>query len=108
MFDILGAVAVWQEKQQNLERQRKQTEGNLDHTVKQVERLQGDVAAAARRYTYIQDTRAFIADMCDMLQVRRIVFLATCICSSSSSSSPRAGLSVHTHASGTRAVGAVE
>ncbi len=52
-----------------MEQQRRQTEANLDHTVKAVGRLEGELAAAARKYTYLQDTRGFIADMCDMLQV---------------------------------------
>lgn len=37
-----------------------------------VTQLEGDVAAAAHKYTYLQEMRAFVADMCDMLQVRRL------------------------------------
>ena len=37
--------------------------------VKAVGRLEGELAAASRKYTYLQDTRGFIADVCDMLQV---------------------------------------
>jgi GC-rich sequence DNA-binding factor len=36
-----------------------------------VTRLEGNVAAAGQKYTYLQEMRAFVADMCDMLQVRR-------------------------------------
>lgn len=59
-----------QERQQHVERQRKQTEGNLADSLQAVARLEGEVAAASHRYTYVQETRGFIADMCDMLQVR--------------------------------------
>ncbi len=54
-----------------MERQRKQTEANLADSLGAVARLEGEVAAASHRYTYLQETRGFIADMCDMLQVRR-------------------------------------
>lgn len=37
-----------------------------------VTQLEGDVAAAAQKYTYLQEMRAFVADMCDMLQVRHL------------------------------------
>lgn len=37
-----------------------------------VTQLEGGVAAAAQKYTYLQEMRAFVADMCDMLQVCRL------------------------------------
>lgn len=42
----------------------------LRHALQAITQLESDVAAASQKYTYLQETRGFVADMCDMLQVR--------------------------------------
>ena len=32
--------------------------------------LEADLSAASSKYAFLQETRAYIADLCDMLQVR--------------------------------------
>lgn len=102
MVSLREGLRRQQEKQQHVDRQQIQTKARLAdslqvhiHSVAKplqpgaifamqypttlvydwqaVTQLEGDVAAAAQKYTYLQEMRAFVADMCDMLQVRRLI-----------------------------------
>ena len=42
----------------------------MQDSVAAVARLEGDLEAASSKYTFLQQLRAFVADLCDMLQVR--------------------------------------
>jgi GC-rich sequence DNA-binding factor len=101
MVSLREGLRRQQEKQQHVDRQQIQTKARLADSLQvhihraseplqpgaifamqhltalvydwqAVTQLEGDVAAAAQKYTYLQEMRAFVADMCDMLQVRRL------------------------------------
>ena len=51
--------------QQNARR----TAENLATSLARVEGLEGELAAAGEKYEYVQRLRAYVADLCDCLQV---------------------------------------
>lgn len=53
-----------QQAQHNLAR----TEGNVKESIASIGRLEGDLATAGDKYTFLQEMRGYIADLCDMLQ----------------------------------------
>lgn len=46
------------------------TQGNLADALEATTRLENGVADASVKYGFLQEIRAYIADLCDMLQVR--------------------------------------
>lgn len=55
-----------QQAQHNLAR----TEGNVKESIASIGRLEGDLATAGDKYTFLQEMRGYIADLCDMLQAK--------------------------------------
>lgn len=45
------------------------TQGRLGDSIATVGRLEAELAAAGDKYTFLQELRGYIADLCDMLQV---------------------------------------
>lgn len=64
----MGAQAT----QANAERSRRRAAENLAAAVAGVTTLEAELDAAGGRFAYLQQLRAYIADLCDMLQARLI------------------------------------
>ncbi len=69
--NISGKVAVaLQASQRHAQQQLDRTNGNLDESMLQISMLETDVTKAGTRYTFLQEMRSYIADLCEMLDVR--------------------------------------
>ena len=58
-----------QATQQHAQRSLARTALNLSDTLKAVDMLEQELEAAGVKYTQMQELKAYIADLCDMLQV---------------------------------------
>ena len=58
-----------QTTQQHAQRSLARTGLNLSDTLKAVDVLEQELEAAGEKYTQMQELKAYIADLCDMLQV---------------------------------------
>jgi GC-rich sequence DNA-binding factor len=58
-----------QATQANVEKQAKRTEENMVSSMAQCGDLEDSLEAASHKYTFLQHLKAYIADLCDMLQV---------------------------------------
>ena len=59
-----------QASHKNAEKQLQRTSQNLIDSIAAVDTLGEQLQAAGERYAFLQQIRAYIADLCDMLQVR--------------------------------------
>jgi len=59
-----------QASQSGTEKQLARTAVNLQNSIAAVAALEKDLEAAGEKFTFLQAMRAYIADLCDMLQVR--------------------------------------
>ena len=66
---LISRSAHLQATQANIEKQAKKTEENLISHAAQCADLEDSLAAAGTKYTFLQQLKAYIADLCDMLQV---------------------------------------
>lgn len=71
-----GQLSVTQQTRTNISNQAAKTQENLQSSIQNVARLQGELSAASEKYTYLQELKGYIADLCDMLQARRRVVFA--------------------------------
>jgi len=62
-------LLLLQATQANVEKQAKRTEENMISSVAQCGDLEDNLAAASAKYTFLQQLKAYISDLCDMLQV---------------------------------------
>ncbi len=58
-----------QATQQHAQRSLARTSLNLSDTLKAIDALEQELEAAGVKYTQMQELKAYIADLCDMLQV---------------------------------------
>ncbi len=58
-----------QATQTGTEKQLARTAVSLQNSMAAVASLEKDLSAAGEKFTFLQDMRAYIADLCDMLQV---------------------------------------
>ena len=65
---MLGWHCV-QATQSTAEKQLAKTGTNLAASIAAVATLERDLKTAGAKFAFLQDTRAYIADLCDMLQV---------------------------------------
>lgn len=63
-------MVLEQATQANIDKQAARTQENMRSSLAAVARFQTELAAAGEKYTYLQQLRTYIADLCDMLQVR--------------------------------------
>ena len=61
---------VPQASHQHVRKELGRTSQQLTDSIASVGGLDEDLAAAKAKYTYMQEVRGYIADLCDMLQVR--------------------------------------
>ena len=85
LFDMHSAISSFslQATQQHAQRSLARTALNLSDTLKAVDVLEQELQAAGLIYTQMQELKAYIADLCDMLQVGCCFFrwcLALYIC----------------------------
>ena len=66
----LSFCMVLQASHQHVRKELGRTSQQLTDSIASVGGLDDDLAAAKARYTYMQEVRGYIADLCDMLQVR--------------------------------------
>lgn len=63
-------MCLWEQaSQRNAQQQLDRTDGNLEESMRQISVLEGAAAKASDRYTFLQDMRNYIADLCEMLDV---------------------------------------
>jgi len=62
-------AAARQATQAHAERSRRRAAENLAAAVAGVAALEAELEAAGGRFAYLQQLRAYVADLCDMLQV---------------------------------------
>ena len=60
-----------QATQSTTEKQLAKTGTNLASSIAAVATLERNLKTAGEKFAFLQDTRAYIADLCDMLQVHR-------------------------------------
>ena len=65
---MLGCKCL-QATQSSAEKQLAKTGTNLAASIAAVAMLERDLKTAGEKFAFLQDTRAYIADLCDMLQV---------------------------------------
>lgn len=69
----------------NIDRQAARTQENMRHSMEAVAHLQAELATAGQKYSFLQQLKGYIADLCDMLQVshpmtqRSIASIAACL-----------------------------
>ena len=66
---LLKRVCHLQMTQANIEKQAAKTQENVRSSVETVAQLQEALDAASGKYTFLQQLRGYVADLCDMLQV---------------------------------------
>ena len=54
----------------HVRKQLERSSGQLAESISSVSGLEAQLGAAKAKYTYMQEQRAYIADLCDMLQAR--------------------------------------
>ena len=64
-------ASVVQASHQHVQKELARTSTQLADSIASVGALDEELAAAKAKYTYMQEIRGYIADLCDMLQVRR-------------------------------------
>ena len=70
-----------QATQSTTEKQLSKTGTNLASSIAAVATMEQELKAAGEKFAFLQDTRAYIADLCDMLQVcRQGFFLCVGLC----------------------------
>ena len=62
---------LMQATQSRTEKQLAKTGTNLASSIAAVATMERELKVAGDKFAFLQDTRAYIADLCDMLQVRR-------------------------------------
>lgn len=71
MMQVALRVDVYdQATQSGAEKQLAQTGMRLQSSIAAVASLERDLKAADMKYTFLQEMKAYIADLCDMLQVK--------------------------------------
>lgn len=66
---MIFCLFLLQATQAGTERQLAKTSVNLANSIAAIATLERDLAAAGEKYAFLQDMRAYISDLCDMLQV---------------------------------------
>lgn len=54
----------------NAQKQLQRTSQNLADSITSIDTFEEQLQSAGARYTFLQETKAYIADLCDMLQVQ--------------------------------------
>lgn len=68
---VFQPLCLLQATQSTTEKQLAKTGTNLAASIAAVATMERDMKAAGDKFAFLQDTRAYIADLCDMLQVCR-------------------------------------
>lgn len=63
----------------NAQKQLQRTSQNLADSIASLDTFEEQLQAAGARYTFLQEIKAYIADLCDMLQVRQRLQLLDCM-----------------------------
>ena len=75
MVDYTRACLL-QASHTHVKKQLERTAGQLADSISSVSGLEAQLSAAKAKYTYMQEKRGYIADLCDMLQVGALWELA--------------------------------
>ncbi|KAK9825809.1 hypothetical protein WJX74_009574 [Apatococcus lobatus] len=67
MRSLQQGMEQLQASRRNAQQQLDRTDGNLEESMRQISVLEGDAAKASDRYTFLQDMRGYVADLCEML-----------------------------------------
>lgn len=65
-----------QTTQGNIEKQSRKTQENIRDSIDECSQLESRLEAESNKYTFLQQLKGYIADLCDMLQVG-VTFLPT-------------------------------
>ena len=65
----LTTILLLQASKQQAQHKSTRNQGNLSDSITAIARLEGEAAKAEDKYTFLQEVRTYIADLCDMLQV---------------------------------------
>ena len=68
----MPCTTVLQASHKNAEKQLQRTSQNLADSIAAVDTLGEQLQAAGERYAFLQHTKAYISDLCDMLQVSAV------------------------------------
>jgi len=71
-------LMILQASHQHVRKELGRTSQQLTDSIASVGGLDEDLAAAKAKYTYMQEVRGYIADLCDMLQVRPCAAAGLC------------------------------
>ncbi len=72
-----------QASHKNAQKQLQRTSQNLTDSISAIDAFEEQLQSAGARYTFLQQIKAYIADLCDMLQVvTRPVEHSACLCNS--------------------------
>lgn len=73
-------AACMQASHINAQKQLQRTSQNLADSITSIDTFEEQLQSAGGRYTFLQETKAYIADLCDMLQVKAQPFQPGCAC----------------------------
>ena len=72
-----------QASHKNAQKQLQRTSQNLTDSISAIDAFEEQLQSAGARYTFLQQIKAYIADLCDMLQVvTRPLEHSACLCAS--------------------------
>ncbi len=72
-----------QASHKNAQKQLQRTSQNLTDSISAIDAFEEELQSAGARYTFLQQIKAYIADLCDMLQVvTRPLEHSACLCAS--------------------------
>ncbi|KAL3139132.1 hypothetical protein ABBQ32_005919 [Trebouxia sp. C0010 RCD-2024] len=70
MLTLQQGVAQLQASHSNAQKQLQRTSQNLADSITSIDTFEEQLQSAGARYTFLQETKAYIADLCDMLQAK--------------------------------------
>lgn len=70
MLSLQQGVAQLQASHKNAQKQLQRTSQNLTDSISAIDALEEQLQSAGTRYTFLQQIKAYIADLCDMLQAK--------------------------------------
>ncbi|KAL3131084.1 hypothetical protein ABBQ38_000395 [Trebouxia sp. C0009 RCD-2024] len=70
MLTLQQGVAQLQASHSNAQKQLQRTSQNLADSITSIDTFEEQLQSAGTRYTFLQETKAYIADLCDMLQAK--------------------------------------
>lgn len=76
----MTSLACMQASHSNAQKQLQRTSQNLADSITSIDTFEEQLQSAGGRYTFLQETKAYIADLCDMLQVKAQPLQPGCAC----------------------------